>query len=165
MTSALPATDHKSMATTLSMPSLLLSKALKSMSSRMPCLLLDATLLTMPSVMVVISTSMEFATSASTAQTGTSALLACQVPLLSTLVTDSFPFTNLSVTWPPCLDPMAARPVITASTVMVLSATKAIVPNLISREIDSSVLFATTPTSVLAAKLALQTHITRLTLL
>lgn len=110
------------------------------------------------------STSMVFVTSALTARTGISALLACQMPALSTQITDSFQSTNPSpipLLWP---NHTTANPATTVSTVMVLFATPAMDTKLSSEVIDTSVPSATTPTFVPTVKLAHQTATTELIL-
>jgi len=110
------------------------------------------------------STSMVFVTSALTAQTGTSALPACQMPALSTPTIDSFQFTNPSPTpllWP---NHTTANLATTVSTAMVLFATAAMATRLSLEVIDTSVPSAMTPTSVPTVRLAHQTATTELTL-
>ena len=153
-----------SMDITQSTASLQQSKILLSSLLLKPSSLLAAIRATTLSVMDVTSTSMVFATSASTAQTGISAQVALSTLASSILVTDLSPSTSLSMTSPLCLDHTAARLATTASTVMALFATKTMVARHILRVTDTSALSAMIPTSVPAARLALQIHTTELIL-
>lgn len=145
------------------------------------CLLQVATLVTTLSVMVVIryiqlssdcvlqrliaiSTSMAFVTSASTAQTGTSVRLATLMLASSIRATASYQSTSHLTIPQCCQDHTAVRLVTTASTATDLFATQETVYNLILRAIGTSALSATIPTFALAAKPALRTHTTELTL-
>ena len=164
MISAFLAMLTTSMVTTQSTASLQQSKILLSSLLHKPSSLLAATLATTLSVMDVTSTSMVFATSASTAQIGISAQVALSTLASSILVTDLSLSMNPLMTLPLCLDHTAARLATTAYTVMALFATKAMVARHTSRVTDTSALSAMIPTSVPAARLALQIHTTELIL-
>ena len=164
LTSALHASSTISMATTRSTASLLQSKIPPLSLLLKPCSLLAEILATTLSAMGATSTFTVFVTSVSTAQTGTFAQVALSTPVSSIPAIDLSPSTNPSTTVPPFLDHTAARLVTTASTATVLFAIKVMVLRHISRVTDTSALFATIPTSVPAARLALQTHTTELIL-
>jgi hypothetical protein len=110
------------------------------------------------------SISTVFAISVSTAPTGTSAPIASPMRASSTPATDLFQSLSPSTTSLHYLAHITARLAITASTVTGLFATRAQASKLTSKAIDTSVLYATTPTSVRAARPAPQISTTELTL-
>lgn len=181
MTSAFLATLVWSMVTIPSMHSNQRLRILISTSLPRPFSALAVTLDTMLSAMAVIryglfyydsylvklilcSTSMAFVTSASIAQTGTSAQPATSMLASSMLATALCPSMNPSTTSQPCRDHSVPRLVTTASTATDLFATTPMALNPTLRVIVISVLSAMTLISVPAARLAHRTHTTRLTL-